>query len=286
MMKVYAHSGIELMDITPDEIMVVCMAHQVRNGELVAQGIATPLVAAAYLLARHTHAPEMYFSSAIGQGICRHPAPLSLSQIERLWLDRSLLNIGFARAVCDVLPTLRPKEFFRPAQIDPFGNFNNIAFGRDYKKPRLRLPGTGGIPDVTTYMNDVMLYVPRHSRVTFVTQLDFCSGLGHNSARKHGDGPRYLITDLGQFEFFSGRMRITTYHPGVTIEKIQTHTGFELEISPTVMETPLPTNEELDLLRNVIDPLNIRQLEMLGGAARREQLHKIIITENQDLLVN
>src|SRR5512136_1719257 len=211
------------MDITPDEFMVVCMARQVRDGELVAQGIATPLVAAAYLLARRTHAPNLYFSSAIGQSVCRYPAPMSLSQVERLWLDRALVNAGFARAVTEVLPSLRPLEFFRPAQIDPHGNFNNIAFGKDFNHPRLRLPGTGGIPDVTTYLDDIMLYIPRHSRVTFVAQLDFCAGLGHNSARKHGKGPRYLVSDLGQFDFSSGRMRITTYHPGVSIEKIQAH---------------------------------------------------------------
>ncbi len=268
-----------MMEITPDEIMVVCISHRVRDGELVAQGIATPLVAAAYLLARRTHAPNLYFSSAIGQGICRHPAPLSLSQVERLWLDRSLVNIGFARAVSEVLPTLRPLEFFRPAQIDPYGNLNNIAFGKDFHHPRLRLPGTGGIPDVTTYLNDVMLYVPRHSRVTFVPQLDFCAGLGHNSARKHGNGPRYLVTDLGQFDFASGRMRITSFHPGVTIEMIQAHTGFPLDISPEVTETTPPTIDELNLLRNEIDPMNIRRLETLSGPSRRELLHKIIEAE-------
>jgi glutaconate CoA-transferase subunit B len=268
-----------MMEITPDEIMVVCISHRVRDGELVAQGIATPLVAAAYLLARRTHAPNLYFSSAIGQGICRHPAPLSLSQVERLWLDRSLVNIGFARAVSEVLPTLRPLEFFRPAQIDPYGNINNIAFGKDFHHPRLRLPGTGGIPDVTTYLNDVMLYVPRHSRVTFVAQLDFCAGLGHNSARKHGNGPRYLVTDLGQFDFASGRMRITSFHPGVTIEMIQAHTGFPLDISPEVTETTPPTIDELNLLRNEIDPMNIRRLETLSGPSRRELLHKIIEAE-------
>jgi len=270
-----------MMDITPDEFMVVCMAHQVRDGELVAQGIATPLVAAAYLLARQTHAPNLYFSSAIGQSLCRQPAPLSLSQVERLWLDRSMVNVGFARAVSEVLPSLQPLEFFRPAQIDPYGNFNNIAFGKDFHHPRLRLPGTGGIPDVTTFLNDIMLYIPRHSRVTFVPQLDFCAGLGHNSARKHGKGPRYLVTDLGQFDFASGRLRITTFHPGITIEKIQAHTGFTLEVSAEVKETDLPTDNEINLLRNEIDPLNIRRLETLSGPARRELLHKIIEVEKR-----
>jgi len=267
------------MEITPDELMVVCMARQVRDGELVAQGIATPLVAAAYLLARRTHAPNMYFSSAIGQGICREPAPLGLSQIERLWLDCSLVNIGFARAVTEVLPSLKPLEYFRPAQVDPYGNFNNIAFGKDYRHPMMRMPGTGGIPDVSTYLNDIMLYVPRHSRVTFVPRLDFCAGLGHNFARKHGSGPRYLVSDLGQFDFVPGRLRLFSFHPGVTIERIRSHTGFSIEISADVKETTPPTQIELELLRHEIDPLNIRRLETLNGPARRELLHRIIEIE-------
>jgi glutaconate CoA-transferase subunit B len=269
------------LDFTPDEIMVACVARQIEDGEIVAQGLATPLIAAAYLLARHTKAPNLYFASAIGQGICRDPAPLGLTRVESLWLDRALTNIGFARVVADVLPRLKPKEFFRPAQVDAYGNFNNIAFGKDYRHPRLRLPGTGGIPDVTTFISDIYLYVPRHSRVTFVSELDHLSGLGHNPARTHGSGPRYLISDLGQFDFAGsgGRMRLITYHPGVKIERIQAKTGFDLEIAPEVGQTPPPTQDELRLLRDEIDPLGIRKLELLSGAERRILLHEIIEQE-------
>src|SRR5512139_1910563 len=189
------------MELTPDEIMVVCIARQIVNGEVVAQGIATPLVTAGYLLARHTHAPGLYFTSAIGQGITNQAAPLSITRIESLWLDLALTHSGFVIAAADILPRLKPKEFFRPGQVDAQGNFNNIAFGQDYRVPRMRLPGTGGIPDVTTVSDDVYLYVPRHSRVTFVEKLDFLSGLGHHPARKSGRGPRYLVTDLGLFDY-------------------------------------------------------------------------------------
>jgi len=272
------------MDITSDEIMVFCMARQVSDGEIVAQGLATPLVTAAYLLARQTHAPNLYFTSAIGQGVCRQPAPLGLTLVESLWLDRSMNNVGFVRAAADILPRLRPKEFFRPAQIDPAGNFNNIAFGKDYRHPRLRLPGTGGIPDVTTFIDDIHLYVPRHSRLTFVSQLDYISGLGHNPARRFGSGPRYLISDLGQFDFGGGtleqpRMRLTSYHPGIDVATIQAHTGFPLDIVVDIHETPLPTTEELQLLRQEIDPLGIRKLEALSGAERRQLLREIIASE-------
>lgn len=277
------------VDITPDEIMVFCMARQVRDGEIVAQGLATPLVAAAYLLARRLHAPNLYFTSAIGQGVCREAAPLGLTTVEALWLDRALNNVGFVRAAADMLPCLRPKEFFRPAQVDPQGNFNNIAFGKDYRKPRLRLPGTGGIPDVTTYLGEIYLYVPRHSRLTFVPRLDFHSGLGHHPERRHGAGPRYLVSDLGQFDFHPDeegvvRMRLLTCHPGVTIEHIRAHTGFDLLLAPEVTETPLPSPAELRLLREEIDPLGIRRLESLSGAARREALRAILDFERATTL--
>jgi glutaconate CoA-transferase subunit B len=269
-----------MLDITSDEMMVICMARQVKDGEVVAQGIATPLVAAAYLFARQTHAPNLYFASAIGQGICRTPAPLSLTRVESLWLDHALTNTGFVRAVADVLPRLRPMEFFRPAQVDINGNFNNIAFGNDYRHPRLRLPGSGGIPDVTTFINDIYLYVPRHTRLTFVARLDFLSGLGHNPARTHGSGPRFLVTDLGQFDFIDGKMRVISYHPGASIERIQAKTGFDLILAPHLGETPLPTTQELRLLREEIDPLGIRRLELLSGAERRVLLHEIIEKES------
>ncbi|HEC62348.1 MAG TPA: hypothetical protein ENI27_08865 [bacterium] len=273
------------MKFTPDELMVVCISHQIKDGEIVAQGLATPLVAAGYLLARYTHAPNLYFASAIGQSVCRDPAPLGLTTVESLWLDRSLTNVGFVRAVTDILPRLCPKEFFRPAQIDPAGNFNNIAFGKNYltqvhKRPRMRLPGTGGIPDVTTFISDIYLYVPRHSKLTFTRELDVRSGLGHAPERTHGEGPCYLISNLAQFDFANGRMRLTSYHPGVSVERIQARTGFKLEIAPDIHETPHPTSDEISLLREEIDPLGIRKLESLSGAGRRKLLHEIITFEN------
>ncbi len=287
------------MCYTPDEIMVVCISRQIQDGELVAQGLATPLIAAAYLLARRTHAPHLYFASAIGQSVCREPAPLSLSRVESLWLDRSLSSASFVRVVADVLPRLRPKEFFRPAQVDPAGNFNNVAFGKGYvdqpaaeRRPRLRLPGSGGIPDVTTFIDDIYLYVPRHSRATFVPALDVLSGLGHHPARTHGRGPVYLVSNLGQFDFAGTapgedaasstprrRMRLFTYHPGTSIEQIQAHTGFELEIAPDVGQTPEPTAEEIRILREEIDPLGIRRLEAMSGAARHQLLREILMME-------
>jgi glutaconate CoA-transferase subunit A len=268
--------------ITTDEIIVSCIANQITDGEVLVQGIATPLVAAGYLLARLTHAPHVYFASAIGQGMCRDAAPLGISTIESLWLDRSLANIGFVRAVSEILPSLLPREFLRPGQVDQFGNINNIALGKTYVldgQSRLRLPGSGGHPDITNFMTRICLYVPRHSRITFVEQLDVCSGMGWQPQRQSGSGPVYLVSDLGQFDFANQRMRLTSYHPGVTIQQIQARTGFEIEIAADVHETPLPSSEALKLLRNEIDPNGVRKLELLSGAPRRQLLQAIVERE-------
>lgn len=267
-------------DYTTDELISVCISRQIQDGDLLAQGLATPLVVAGYILASRTHAANVAYGSAIGQGICFDWAPLGVATIEALWLGKSVMNVGFVSAVADILPSLHMLEYFRPAQVDAAGNFNNIAFGEDYTHPRMRLPGTGGIPDVSVFSDKIYLYVPRHSRVTFVETLDFVSGLGHVPERGRGQGARYLITDLGQFDWANGRMRLLSYHPGETIERIQKKTGFALEIAPDVHETPPPTAEEIRLLREEIDPLGVRKLEMLGGTARRDLLRDILAAEN------
>ena len=271
-----------VLDYSIDELISVCISRQIEDGEVVAQGLATPLVTAGYLLAKLTHAPHLLFASAIGQALCQDWAPVGLSTVEALWLDKAMVNLGFVRSVTELLPIFYPKEFFRPAQVDPHGNLNNVIIGSDYVRPQMRLPGSGGIPDVTTFSDRVYLYVPRHSRAVFVEQLDFVSGLGHNVARTRGAGPRYLLSDLGQFDFANGYMRLVSLHPGVSLEKVQAKTGFPLEIAANLAETPPPDASELRLLREEIDPLSIRRLETLSGGARKRLLREILERERQE----
>jgi acyl CoA:acetate/3-ketoacid CoA transferase beta subunit len=281
---------------TIDELISVCIARQVADGDVLVQGIATPLVMAGYLLAKHTHAPRVSFASAIGNALVDEPGTIGLTRVEDLWLSRALLTVGFTRIACEFLPRFQPKEFFRPAQIDAAGNFNNVVIGADYERPRMRLPGCGGIADVTVYYREIYLYVPRHSRAVFVERIDFVSGLGHGpplsppfipparGGERGGEGgPCYLVSNLGQFDFAHGRMRLIAHHPGVTVDKIRTKTGFPVEIAPDLRETEAPTAEKVRLLREVIDPLGIRRLETLSGAARKRALREILASECDDL---
>ena len=266
-------------DYTIDELISVCICRQVVNGEVIGQGIATPLVMAGVLLAKLTHAPDLWFASAVGGTLCRDWSPLGLTSIEKPWLDHGLILMPFTRITCEFLPRFNVREFFRPAQVDACGNFNNVFIGGDYARPQMRLPGSGGIPDVTIFDNHAMLYVPRHSRAVFVARIDFLSGLGHAPNRTAGRGPQYCITNLGEFDYAHGRMRLTAYHSGQSSEKIQAKTGFELEVAPNVHETEPPTEEEVRLLREQIDPLGLRKLETLSGAQRKELIREILKRE-------
>jgi glutaconate CoA-transferase subunit B len=268
------------VEFTIDEQICVCIARQVIDGEVLAQGINTPLVMAGFILAKCTHAPNVCFASAIGQSLCQDWSPLGVGRIEDLWLRHGLAYFGFATATADLLPKYNPKEFFRPAQVDTAGSFNNIALGSSYERPRLRLPGTGGIPDVTPTSDHIYLYVPRHSRVTFVRRLDFVSGVGHVPGRVTGSGPRYLVSDLGEFDWADGRMRLIRLHAGVTIDQVRAKTGFDLVIADDLRTTAPPTAEDLRLLRQAIDPLGVRQLETLAGSARKTLLRAILEREN------
>ncbi|MCA0452834.1 MAG: hypothetical protein LCI00_02525 [Chloroflexi bacterium] len=269
-----------MFDFTIDELISVCIARQVVDGELLAQGINTPLVMAGFILAKCTHAPNVKFTSAIGQSLVQEWSPLGVGRVEDMWLSKAQMHFGFVAGSADLLPTYELKEFFRPAQVDAVGNFNNVAFGSDYLRPRMRLPGTGGIPDVTTFSTKIHLYVPRHSRVTFVETPDYVSGMGHVPHRKRGAGVKYLITDLGQFDWLNGRMRLTHVHPRISVEQIQKKMGFQLEIATDLSETIPPSADELHLLRETIDPLGVRKLETLGGSARKELLTQILAAEN------
>ena len=266
-------------DYSIDELICVCISRQVRDGDVWAQGINTPLVSAGLILGKIRHAPNARFTSAIGQALVQEWGPLGISNVEDLWVGKGLIHLGFAAGAAEILPKFRPREFFRPAQVDQGGNTNNIAFGQDYRRPRMRLPGSGGIPDVTPLYDHSYLYVPRHSRLTFAVKIDFVSGLGYVPERKTGSGPRYLVTNLGQFDWHQGKMRLTSLHPGVALTQVLRKTGFDLLLTGDLQETQPPDEEDLHLLRETIDPLGTRKLETLGGAKRKALLREILRRE-------
>lgn len=269
------------------DLMACCIAREIENGDLVAQGIATPLVSAGYLLAKNTHAPDLLLLYTVGNTLALEGGIISLTNFEATTIGKSSRRVAFPEISCELLPTFKPKEFFRPAQVDGKGKFNNVVIG-NYFKPRLRLPGAAGILDVTCFYPKVYLYVPRHNKKVFVKKVDFVSGLGcflwngniKTGRRNPVPRPVRIITNLCILDIQNNKAILFSIHPGVCLDEVIENTGFKIEVSPNFVETQPPTERELLLLKK-IDPFGIRDLECLPADGRLVKIKKIVMAERK-----
>ncbi|MFM9453566.1 CoA-transferase subunit beta [Streptomyces europaeiscabiei] len=155
------------------------------------------------------------------------------------------------------------------SQIDRYGN-QNISCVGDWAKPRRQLLGVRGAP-VNTLNNPTSYWVPRHSRRVFVEKVDMVCGVGYDRVAEHPAAARFhhlprVVSDLGVFDFATPdhAMRLVSLHPGVTVEQVREATGFTLAVPDEVPYTREPTDAELRLIREVIDPENTRVREVGG----------------------
>jgi acyl CoA:acetate/3-ketoacid CoA transferase beta subunit len=163
------------------------------------------------------------------------------------------------RSMFDIVWSGRRHVVMGASQIDTFGN-QNFAFIGSHAQPRTQLLGMRGAPGNT--INDRTSYwVPNHSTRVFVPAVDVVSGIGYDRAAELGDAARFhaivrVVTNLAvlDFETPDHRMRLRSVHPGVSVDEVVDATGFELAIEPNVPESRIPTDEEIHLIREVIDP--------------------------------
>jgi glutaconate CoA-transferase subunit B len=153
--------------------------------------------------------------------------------------------------------------FLGGAQIDAYGNLNSTMIGSTYARPKVRLPGSGGANDLASLCWRVLV-ITTHDRRRFVEQLDFLTTPGYLTgpgAREAaglppGAGPYRVITDLAVLGYSeqTKRMEILSLHPGITRNMVQQATGFELGVREPLATTPPPTEHELHILRDDVDP--------------------------------
>jgi acyl CoA:acetate/3-ketoacid CoA transferase beta subunit len=173
------------------------------------------------------------------------------------------------RAVFDLVWSGRRHVMMMPSQIDRYGNANISYIGDDFRRPDVQLLGVRGAPG-NTVNHPTSYWLPRHSTRALVSRVDMVAGVGNDSAEAAGPGANRfhalhrLVTNLGVFDWGGpgGTMRILSLHPGVGREEVAEATGFELEADGEVPETRLPTDEELRLIREEIDPRGARDREV------------------------
>jgi glutaconate CoA-transferase subunit B len=217
-------------------------------------GIGAP--SAACNLARLTHAPRLtliYESGtietrpdvlplSIGDGeLCETAlTTVSVPEMFRYWLQGERITIGFLGG----------------AQIDRFANLNTTVVG-DYLRPKVRLPGGGGAPEIAAQCQQVFITMVQSTR-SFVQRLDFITSIGHGEGGDHRQrlglrtrGPTQVITDLCvmQPNATTRELEVTSLHAGITREQLQAATGWPLRFAAQMRQTALPTEIELSTLR-------------------------------------
>jgi acyl CoA:acetate/3-ketoacid CoA transferase beta subunit len=173
------------------------------------------------------------------------------------------------RSVFDLVWSGRRHVMMMPSQIDRHGNANISYIGGDFRRPDVQLLGVRGAPG-NTVNHPTSYWLPRHSTRAMVPRVDMVAGVGNDSAAAAGPGAsrfhhlHRLVTDLGVFDWGGpeGTMRIVSLHPGVERDEVVAATGFELEAADEIAATRLPTDEELRLIREEIDPRGARDREV------------------------
>ena len=217
------------------EICAVALAEAFRgDGEILASPIGV-LPGIAAKLARATFAPDLLMSDGVAHLVTPSGA------IEG-WLPY--------RTVFDVVWSGRRHVIMGASQIDRHGN-QNIACIGDPAKPKVQLLGMRGAPG-NTINHTTSYWIPGHTRRVFVPKVDVVTGLGHDRGAHE---IRRVVTNLAVLDFATAdkTMRLVSVHPGVTVADVVEQTGFTLVIEEVAI-TREPTDEELRLLRTVIDP--------------------------------
>jgi glutaconate CoA-transferase, subunit B len=241
---------------TPGEMMTVAAARALRSTDVCFVGIGAP--SAACNLARMTHAPGItliYESGTIGTRPTVLPLSIgdgelcetalttvSVPEMFRYWLQGGRITVGFLAG----------------AQIDRYANLNTTVVGA-YERPKVRLPGGGGAPEIAACCQEVFITM-RMGRRSFVAALDFVTSFGHGTGAGSREaiglttrGPTRVITDLCVLEPHAQTRELTvvSLHPGVTEATVREACGWPLQMATDINETSAPSEQELRILRDL-----------------------------------
>jgi len=254
-----------MSEFTRAEACAVAIAETFRgDGEILVSPIGTlPLIGAR--LAKLTFEPDILLTDGVAaivanvQPVGGAPGP---EPIVESWMPY--------RSVFDTLWSGRRHVMMGATQIDRFGNQNIACIGA-FEKPKAQLLGMRGAPG-NTLNHPTSYWIPNHSTKVFVGEVDVVSGVGYDRAAALGERAarfheiRRVVSNLGVFDFDTPdhSMRLASVHAGVDVEEVVENTTFELVIDGEVPQTRAPTDRELEIIREVLDPKEIAAREVKG----------------------
>lgn len=241
---------------TAAELMTICAARRLSSAGTCFIGVGRPSVAA--ILARELYNVRLsliYESGTIGAKPRKVPlsigdgelaetaeAVVPVVEMFNYWVGAGRIEVAFLGA----------------AQVDRFANLNSTVIG-PYDRPRARLPGAGGAPEIASSCGEVIVIAP-HSRRTMVANLDFLTTVGHGDGPETrtrlgmtGRGPTAVITDLGVLEPDpkTRELRLSEIQPGVGVDHVRRETGWPLAVAPDLTTMEPATGHELASLRRL-----------------------------------
>ncbi len=243
------------------ELMIIHAARLLQDGDAVFVGVGQPNLACN--LAKRTHAPNLvmiYEAGVIGA----EPARLPLSIGDPTLVSGSLSVVSMYDIFANYLQRGNVDVgFMGGAQIDKYGNINATVIG-DYAHPKVRLPGSGGSQEIAAWANRCYIMTP-HQKRRFPEKVDFLTSAGFLHGRSErlstgvrGGGMLAVVTDIGILEpDETGELILTALHAGKTPEEARSNTGWELRLAPDLRVTEPVTEQELQILREELDPNGI-----------------------------
>jgi len=245
-------------DIRATEIMATAGARQLHDGEVVVVGLGLPEVAS--VLAKRTHAPRLTTMLEVGvMNPSPKDTPVGLPDSRSFYratcwsgfLD--VMGMNLHRGVVDV-------GFLGALELDRYGNINTTLVKDESGKIRY-VNGSAGGNDVASLAKRVIVIMRHEKRklplsLAHLTSPGFVGGRSRQELSLRGGGPSRVITDMAVlgFDAKTHAMSLLSLHPGIRLEELVENTGFPLHIPDDIPTTPLPSTEELRLLREEIDP--------------------------------
>ena len=245
---------------TKPELIACCGAREIRDHDIVLVGTGFPTMSAN--IARYIQAPNARLMQESGVYDAQPKRPA-------LSVGDPCLNPGAAMVgtLLDVIGMFLQGGrvdvgFLSGSQVDNSGNINTTAIG-DYDSPTSRLPGSGGANPIGSLAKRVIIIALHDTRrlaekVDFITTPGYIDGAG--AREKWGlppdTGPDVIITNKAvmRFDKVTGEAYLATYHPDNAVEEVRENTPWDLKVADDVHETEPPREEELRVLREILDP--------------------------------
>ena len=266
------------------EMMIAALARTNEDGTLVFHGFGSPLVQLAMYVAKRTHAPRMALVAGATYGI--DPDPPFLAPTTNDWvMDREASSALDIEELLDLAAAGRMgRMFLSGLQIDRWGSCNVTSLG--YPEIKMKLPGGGGGCNLSCDAGHLTLWTTAHRavedakgrrRFRLVKNCDFITNLGQRTwdgklrqeLGHRGNGPQWLVTELGLFAFDDdGHMQLKALYPDTSVEDVLMKTGFKPRLASKIEIIPPPERLVVELIRR-IDPLKIHEKEIRAEDMRR-----------------